>query len=150
MLPLPDGKLLIGSGTETDGGYAVWDPAGEAFVTKINTTQADNHGGAVRPGTSEAWFVARGSDSLTVVSTEAPYAIREILHFGDAPDHLVFSPDGSKAYVMFRGPEPLTGGPVAAGQSPGLAIVDAETRAVIGMLDLGGGDPHWVALRSLP
>ena len=64
LLQLSDGKLLIGSGTETDGGYAVWDPASEAFLTKLNTTQAGNHGGAVRPGTSEAWFVSRGSDSL--------------------------------------------------------------------------------------
>jgi DNA-binding beta-propeller fold protein YncE len=150
MLPLPDGKLLVGAGTETTGGYAVWDPTTETFVTTIDTTQADNHGGATRPGAAEAWFVARGSDSLTVVSTEAPYGIREIYPFGDAPDHVVFSPDGRWAFVAFRGPEPLTGGPVAAGQMPGLAIVDAETRSIISVVDLGGGDPHWVALRPLP
>jgi hypothetical protein len=38
---------------------------------------------------------------------------------------------------------------VAAGQTPALAVVDAESRAIVKLIDLGGGDPHWIALREL-
>ena len=62
----------------------------------------------------------------------------------------MFSPDGTRAYITVRGPEPMTGGQVAAGQTPGLAIVDAETRSILRLVDLGGGDPHWITLRPLP
>jgi hypothetical protein len=71
-----------------------------------------------------------------------------VVPLGDAPDHLVFSPDGRWAYVTLRGPEPLTGGPVAAGQTPALAVVDADSRTIARLIDLGGGDPHWIALRT--
>jgi DNA-binding beta-propeller fold protein YncE len=102
FLPLADGRLMIGRGTETAGGYAVWDPATERFVTSTDTGRADTHGARVRPGSGEAWFVARGGDMLTVVSTAAPYHVVEVLPLGDAPDHLVFSPDGRWAYVTLR------------------------------------------------
>lgn len=150
FLPLPDGRLMIGTGSEAAGGYVVWDPATERFVASVDTGQIDNHGGRLRPGAGEAWFVARGSDTLTIAVTAAPYASHSVLPLGDAPDHLVFSPDGRWAFVTLRGPEPLTGGPIAAGQTPGLAVVDADARTVVRLIDLGGGDPHWIALRAVP
>lgn len=79
-----------------------------------------------------------------------------------APDLADIAPDGSRVYVAFRGPTPLSGDPHSAtGTTPGLAILAVQDGGASGRLvnliplsnvgedGIERADPHGLRVRRL-
>ena len=91
--------------------------------------------------------------------TEHNEFVERIPFVGEAPDLLVFSPDGVFAFILLRGEEPADAGAMAgAGETPAVVVVAVETRQVVDILIQGKptdeGDPpkldyHGIAIRKL-
>lgn len=93
---------------------------------------ADSHGGVLAKGSRYLWVADRAANLITVVDTRTDGVINEFSLLGEsssdpAPDLMGISPDGNRAYVTLRGPNPLTGNFAgvnnAAGSTPGLGII---------------------------
>jgi hypothetical protein len=97
------------------------------------TAGLDTHGTRVSPDGTEMWQVNRVSNDGSVVDTETQEIIDEF-ELTDTPDIIGFSPDGEYLFVTLRGPNPASMPHVAVGETPGVEVIDVESRESIAVL----------------
>jgi DNA-binding beta-propeller fold protein YncE len=115
------------------------------------------------------WLADRAANFIVVVDTATDSIINELdlvgpLSEDPAPDLMALSPSGHRAYVTFRGPNPLTGNNPAVnnakGNTPGLGVLRISEGGRSGSLqtlvpinhivdDIQRADPHGIAVRRL-
>ncbi len=129
---------------------------------------ADSHGGVLTRGSRYLWVADRAANLITVVDTLTDVVVNEFSLLGrstadPAPDLMGISPNGNRAYVALRGPNPLTGNFAgvnnAVGSTPGLGIIRVMEAGRNGYLQaiapvshpidgVERADPHGIGVRS--
>jgi len=153
----PDGReVYVTAGSATASWLYVFDVSAEPALLASHDLSAwgkDAHGAAVRPGTRELWVVHRASGTVTVHPLDRirdPHTPAVVAIGGEIPDLIEFAPDGGRAYLTLRGPNPAPTIPFPlAGKTPGVAIVDAAARSLWKVVPLGDAqqsDFHGVAV----
>lgn len=155
-------KMFINSGSATSGAVYVFDTMTDTLVKTIDTTATgtDAHGMVLVGGGRYLWMANRGQgDTIVVIDTTTEAIVGTITDIGAAPDLLDVSPAGNRVFVSLRGPNNLTGGPPAKGETPGVAVINVQeggrrgTRAFfvpIGDQTAASAvDPHAIAVRTL-
>lgn len=157
-------KIYINSGTATSANLYVFDAATHDLVKSVGVgwTGWDAHG-LVIVGPAERpflWMANRADGNIAVINVNRDAVAGIIPDVGAAPDLMALSPSGRRVYLVLRGPNNLTGGPSAKGQTPGLAILevldDGQRGRKVGFVPIGDqtavspNDPHTVAVRPLP
>jgi YVTN family beta-propeller protein len=152
----PSGEeLYITAGNQQASWLYVFDITGEPkLIATHNLSQLgqDAHGVAIDPVGKALWVVHRVSSNITVHPLTS---IRQAAHqpsvidfVGKTPDLVVLSPDSRLAYVSLRGPKPAPTIPHATvGDTPGVAIIDVESRKLLTVVKLGdqaGADFHGI------
>lgn len=157
----PDGtKMFVNGGARDEKSlYYVFDTATHEVIAKDATRGADAHGMALTPDGSEIWITNRWTGNVAIISTEHNDFIERIPFVGEAPDLLVFSPDGVFAFILLRGGGETDAGAMGgAGELPAVVVVSVETREVVDILiqgkltdegELPALDYHGIALRKL-
>ncbi len=152
-----DGReVYVTAGSATTSWLYVFDVSGEPALRAAHDLSAwgkDAHGAAIRPGTRELWVVHRASGTVTIHPLDRIRAAHTpaVVTIGtEIPDLIEFAPDGSRAYLTLRGPNPAPTIPFPlAGKTPGVAIVDAAARSLWKVVPLGDAqqsDFHGVAV----
>ncbi|GAA0450013.1 YncE family protein [Alkalibacillus silvisoli] len=145
----PDGQqMFVNSGSTELAEYYVFDIETDELIYTGETGGIDAHGVQFTPDDEYLWMVNRVTDDAAIIDPESFEVVEQVEFVGEAPDLLVFSPDGKYAYISLRGPEPATGTHDMAGDTPGVAIIDVETKEKIDLIELEG-DPHGIDLRVL-
>lgn len=161
-LPSPDGsELYVTGGSDAESWLYVFDVSEEPRLVAshdLSEWGLDAHGAAVDRERRELWIVHRASGTLTVHPLEtlhtdpAPVSVLEVA--GETPDLIEISPDGRRAYVSLRGPEPAPTIPFPLkGETPGVAVLDVPGRTLLGVRALGDpeeGDFHGIAVVPVP
>jgi DNA-binding beta-propeller fold protein YncE len=112
---------------------------GTHTAASSGTAGIDPHGTRVKPDGTEMWQVNRVSNDGTVVDTETQEVI-DTFALSDTPDIIGFSPDGEWLFVTLRGPNPASMPHVAVGNTPGVEVIDTETRESVAILQSFGED----------
>lgn len=156
-------KVYINSGSATSSNLYVFDAATAALQKSINVgwTGWDAHG-LVIVGPSDRpflWMANRADSNVAIINVNRDAVMGIIDGVGAGPDLMALSPSGRRVYLILRGPNNLTGGPSAKGQTPGLAILevldDGQRGRRVGFIPIGDQtaasptDPHTVAVRPL-
>jgi hypothetical protein len=154
-------KMFVNSGTAAASWLYVFDLKSDTLVksTNLTSTGTDSHGMVAFPG-GYLWVANRGNgDNIVVVDTRTNEMVGQFTGFGTAPDLMDVSPDGGRVFVSLRGPNNLTGGPPAKGETPGLAVLDVRDGGRTGQhaffVPIGPqgerapADPHAIAVRRL-
>jgi len=137
----------VGAGEDTEGEWYVFNAHTRQLLRTESSRGFDAHGVRFTPDGRHLWAVNRISDNGLVIDARSFRVIEEIDDVGDTPDILDFSPDGARVYVTQRGPVPRSGGVhAAAGDAPGIAVLDAATREVLEVIT---PDPVWSSDRAL-
>ncbi|WP_280769557.1 YncE family protein [Salipaludibacillus daqingensis] len=145
----PDGQhMFANSGSTELAEYYVFDTETDELIHTEETGGIDAHGVAFTPNDEHLWMVNRVTDDAAIIDPESFEVVDSVDFVGEAPDLLVFSPDGKYAYITLRGPEPATGTHDMAGDTPGVAIIDVENQSKVDLVELEG-DPHGIDLRIL-
>jgi YVTN family beta-propeller protein len=128
----------------------------------------DSHGAALTKHGRYLWVADRAANRIVVVDTRTNAVVNEINLVGavssdPAPDLLGFSPQGHRAFISLRGPNPLTanvsGVNNAVGSTPGVGIIRVERGGRRGVLQavarithvvagVERADPHGLAIRD--
>ncbi|WP_137288275.1 YncE family protein [Natronorubrum halophilum] len=95
----------------------------------------DTHGIAFTPDNEELWMVNRDTDDGFVVDPETDEVIDEIENAGTSPDILAASPDGEYMFATIRGPDQQSGPHAIAGDEPGVAALDVESRELVRVIE---------------
>jgi DNA-binding beta-propeller fold protein YncE len=117
-------KVYINSGTAETANLYVFSAASDALMKSMPLTWAgaDGHGLLVVGGGRYLWMGNRATSTIVVINTERDVLAGFITGFGTAPDIMALSPSGNHVFVALRGPNNLTGGPSAKGETPGIAV----------------------------
>ena len=152
----PDGrKMYVNGGSLDTGVWYVFDTTTHEVLhaDPRNSFGLDAHGVALTPDGSELWMVNRASSNAIVIDPATDAVIDYIPFVGESPDILAMSPDGRFAFVTLRGPEPLSGPHAIRGSSPGVSVIDVETRRIVEIVlpetDLRRSDFHGIGVRPL-
>jgi hypothetical protein len=145
--------MLVNGGSADVGVFYVFDTSTHKVVHQADTRGKDAHGVWPSPDGSEIWMVNRVTSNAVVIDAET-FEITAVMDFvGKTPDIVAMSPDGSRAYISLRGPEPVTMPHVAVGQTPGFAVVDIAGRELIEVIQPAQADPksdfHGVGVRVI-
>jgi DNA-binding beta-propeller fold protein YncE len=167
-------RIYVNSGTATSSDLYVFDAASDVLRRhlRLGWSGADGHGMVAVGGAGAAmhaghsmggagarflWMGNRASGNVVILSTAVDAFAGVIEGVGAAPDIMGISPDGRHVYVVLRGPNNLTGGPPAKGETPGVAVLEVlgEGRSgrriafhPIGDQTPGSpNDPHGLAVR---
>jgi DNA-binding beta-propeller fold protein YncE len=151
----PNGdKMYVNGGSVDAGVWYVFDtsthePTGE----ERPSGGLDTHGVWVTPDGSELWMVNRASSNGIVINPSTDEVIFELESVGRSPDIIAMSPDGRRAFITLRGPEPLTGPHAVAGDTPGFSVIDVASRALVEVVQPAEGDEasdfHGIGVRPL-
>ncbi|WP_440764775.1 YncE family protein [Natronorubrum sp. DTA7] len=95
----------------------------------------DTHGVWFTPDNEELWMVNRDTDDGFVVDPETDEVIDEIENAGTSPDILTASPDGEYMFATTRGPDQQSGPHAIAGDEPGVAVLDVESRELVQVIE---------------
>lgn len=149
--PIGSNLMFANSGTINTGNFYMFDIESDELMLTMDTGSdgMDAHGVNFTPDGKELWMINRLSDNIRIFNPQTQQFTETITGVGDAPDLLVFSPDGSKAFITTRGPNPSTGTHDISGQAPGVLIMDVASRSEIQLVQLGNrdmSDPHGIAL----
>jgi DNA-binding beta-propeller fold protein YncE len=149
-----DGRYMFVNGGDHDVGvYYVFDTASHEVVHEGDTRGFDPHGVWPTPNGAEVWMVNRGASNAIVIDADKLEIVDEIEFVGKTPDIIAMSPDGSRAYISLRGPEPVTMPHVAVGETPGFAVVDIAGRELIEVIQPAQDDPksdfHGIGVRVI-
>jgi DNA-binding beta-propeller fold protein YncE len=152
-------KMYINSGTAAAGWLYVFDLKSDNLVksTNLTSTGTDSHGVLALPG-GYLWAANRGNgDNVVVLDSRTDEQVGQFAGFGQAPDLMDISPDGGRVFMSLRGPNNLTGGPPAKGETPGLAVLDVRDGGRSGQRaffvpigpqgERAPADPHGIAVR---
>jgi DNA-binding beta-propeller fold protein YncE len=172
-------KVYINSGTAVTSNLYVLDRASDTILkhVRLSWTGGDGHGMVATGGPTDAahafhvgahphagngrylWMGNRGEGNVVVMNASRDAVVGIITGVGAAPDIMALSPSGRRVYVALRGPNNLTGGPSAKGETPGLAILevldDGRNGRRIGFVPIGEqtsnstSDPHALAVRLI-
>ena len=152
----PDGgKMYVNGGSLDTGVWFVFDTTTHevTHAEPRNSFGYDAHGVALTPDGSELWMVNRASSNAIVIDPATDAVIDYVPFVGESPDILAISPDGRYAFVTLRGPEPLSGPHAIRGSSPGVSVIDVETRRIVEIVlpepDLRQSDFHGIGIRPL-
>jgi YVTN family beta-propeller protein len=153
----PDGRELYVTAGDMHHSYLyVFDIAGSqpglVRTHDLSAAGQDAHGVYVDPVRNDLWVVHRVSSNITVhplaTIREASPGWVTIPFVGKTPDLVAFSPDHRRAFVTLRGPHPAPTIPHATvGETPGVAIVDVESRSLVRVVRIGNqetGDFHGI------
>ncbi|MDZ7362514.1 MAG: hypothetical protein ONB46_17590 [candidate division KSB1 bacterium] len=150
--PPGSGLMFANSGTLTTGNFYIFQTSGHNMVASMSTGAdgLDAHGVAITPNGRQLWMVNRLSDNVKVFDFQQGSFVETIANVGDAPDLMVFSPEGGRAFITLRGPNPSTGTHDIRGLTPGVAVIDVAKRTRTTIIPLGSdpsvSDPHGIAL----
>jgi hypothetical protein len=149
-----DGRhMLVNGGSADVGVFYVFDTSTHKIVHQADTRGKDAHGVWPAPDGSEIWMVNRVTSNAVVIDAETFEITAEMDFVGKTPDIIAMSPDGSRAYISLRGPEPVTMPHVAVGETPGFAVVDIAGRELIEVIQPAQGDPksdfHGIGVRVI-
>lgn len=154
-------KVYINSGTVETADLYVFSAATDALMKSMRLTWAgaDGHGLLVVGGGRYLWMGNRATASIVVVNTERDVVAGFITGFGTAPDIMALSPSGNHVFIAMRGPNNLTGGPGAKGETPGVAVLQVLDGGRSGRRILfvpigdqspaSSVDPHTIAVRVI-
>ncbi len=152
-------RVYINSGTATSSDLYAFDPGTDAMLKHLplSWTGADGHGLVATGGGRFLWMGNRAEHNIVVINTNRDAVVGLISGVGAAPDIMALSPSGRRVYVALRGPNNLTGGPTAKGETPGVAVVEVTDEGRggrrIAFTPIGDqtpaspNDPHVVAVR---
>ncbi len=158
---LLSGKVYINSGTATSSDLYVFDAATDAMLKhiRLSWSGSDGHGLVATGGGRYLWMANRADHNIVVINTNRDTSAGLITGVGAAPDIMALSPSGRRVYVALRGPNNLTGGPTAKGETPGVGIIevteDGRTGRRVGFVPIGdqtaasASDPHTLAVRPV-
>jgi DNA-binding beta-propeller fold protein YncE len=118
-------KVYINSGTAETADLYVFSPATDALMKslRLSWAGADGHGMLAVGGGRYLWMGNRATSTIVVINTERDVMAGFITGFGTAPDIMALSPSGGHVFIALRGPNNLTGGPSAKGETPGFAVL---------------------------
>lgn len=154
----PDGsELYVTSGSMETSHLYVFDVSAEPELVAardLSGVGRDAHGAALDPGRNELWIVYRVTSNASIhplATIRDPEAEVEVVDFvGRTPDLVEIAPDGRRAYVTLRGPNPAPTIPhPTVGERPGVSILDVATRTVIETVhpaDAENGDFHGIVI----
>lgn len=151
-------KMYINSGTASTSDLYVFDGRTDELLAHLPFTPLgarDGHGMALLG--QYLWMGNRASGDIVVVDTATDTHVGTITGVGKAPDIMDISPSGSHLFVVLRGPNNLTGGPPAKGETPGFVVFqvgdDGASGARALFVPIGSqapdspSDPHALAVR---
>jgi DNA-binding beta-propeller fold protein YncE len=151
-------KIYINSGTATSSDLYVLDRVSNELTKHLRLawTGSDGHGLVVTGGGRYLWMANRADHNIAVINTNRDAVVGVLTGIGAAPDIMGLAPSGRRVYAALRGPNNLTGGPTAKGETPGLAIIEVtdEGRSGrrVGFQPIGdqtpasASDPHTLAV----
>ena len=138
---------------EDVGVFYVFDTATHEVVHQGDTRGFDPHGVWPTPNGAEIWMVNRGTSNAIVIDADRLEIVDEIEFVGKTPDIVAMSPDGGRAYVTLRGPEPVSMPHMAVGETPGFAVIDIAARELVEVVQPDEGnaasDFHGIGVRVL-
>ncbi|OFX26684.1 MAG: hypothetical protein A2Z07_01300 [Armatimonadetes bacterium RBG_16_67_12] len=156
-----DDKVYINSGTATSSDLYVFDATTDALMRHVplSWTGSDGHGLLPTNGGRFLWMGNRADHNIVVINTNRDAVVGIITGFGAAPDIMGLSPSGRRVYVALRGPNNLTGGHPAKGETPGVAVLEVTDEGRggrrVAFLPIGDqtpgspNDPHVVGIRPV-
>jgi len=118
-------KVYINSGTVETADLYVFSSVTDALMKsmRLSWAGADGHGLLVVGSGRYLWMGNRATASIVVINTERDVVAGFFTGFGSAPDIMALSPSGNHVFIAMRGPNNLTGGPGAKGETPGVAVL---------------------------
>lgn len=150
-------KIYINSGTANSSDLYVFDAASDSLVKHIPFTPIGRDGHGLVVIGKYLWMGNRASANIAVIDTTTDTHVHTIGQLGAAPDIMSMSPNGDQVFVALRGPNNLTGGPPAKGQTPGVAALAIDGGGLYGWRSLFAAigdqspaspvDPHGLAVR---
>ncbi len=150
----PDGAHMLVNGGSADVGlwYAI-DTSTLEVVKQGESGGNDAHGVWATPDGSEIWMVNRVSSNGIVLDAATLERKGELTDLGKTPDIIAMSPDGERAFISLRGPNPVTAHHVAIGETPGFAVIDIAGRTLEEIVQPAEGnaqsDFHGIGVRVL-
>lgn len=154
-----NGKIYVNSGSATSSDLYVFDPQTDSLMKHLRLAWlgSDAHGMAVVGGGRFIWMANRADHNIAVINTATDSLAGIITGIGTAPDLMDVSPSGRRVYLTLRGPNNLTGGPTAKGETPGVAMLEVldggRSGRRLAFLPIGDqtagspNDPHGIAVR---
>lgn len=155
------GKIYVNSGSATSSDLYVFDPQNDILTKHLRLTWlgSDAHGMAAVGSGRFIWMANRADHNIAVINTATDSLAGVITGIGAAPDLMDLSPSGRRVYLTLRGPNNLTGGPTAKGETPGVAVLEVldggrsgRRLAFLPIGDQTAGsptDPHGLAVRVI-
>lgn len=148
----PSGEhMFVNAGGRELGQWHAMDTRTHAPVHHGESGGHDAHGVWLTPDGTELWMVNRITSNAIVINPATLEEIARIDFVGTTPDIIAMAPDGSRAYISLRGPNPVTMPHVAVGETPGFAVIDVRTRALREIVQPDAGNPasdfHGIAVR---
>lgn len=149
-----DGRYMFVNGGGADVGvFYVLDTSSHEMVHQADSRGFDAHGVWPTPDGAEVWMVNRVTSNAIIIDPDSLEIVHEMEFVGRTPDIIAMSPDGSRAYVTLRGPQPVTAPHVAVGETPGFAVVDIAARELVEVVQPAEGEPtsdfHGIGVRVL-
>ncbi len=149
-------KVYINSGTANSSDLYVFD-TNDNLRKHIPFTPLGNDAHGMAQVGKYLWMAHRPTGNIVVVDTDTDQHVNTISNLGAALDLMDVSPDGSQVFVALRGPNNLTGGAPAKGQTPGFAVLRPGGSGLSGTRTLfvpigdqsvtSTVDPHALAVR---
>ena len=135
-------KFYVNAGSaDTDaadgaGDWWVFDTETHEMIGDTRSTEGyDAHGVMFTPDNEELWMVNRDTDDGIVIDPETDEVIDELDELGESPDILAASPDGEFMFASTRGPEQYSGPHQIAGNTPGVAVIDVDSRELVEVVE---------------
>jgi DNA-binding beta-propeller fold protein YncE len=148
----PSGEhMFVNAGGKELGKWHAMDTRTHAPVHHGESGGHDAHGVWLTPDGRELWMVNSVTSNAIVINPATMEEIARVEFVGKTPDIIAMAPDGSRAYITLRGPNPVTMPHVAVGETPGFAVVDVRTRTLLETVQPDAGNPqsdfHGIAVR---
>jgi YVTN family beta-propeller protein len=148
----PTGEhMFVNAGGKELGKWHAMDTRTHAPVHHGESGGHDAHGVWLTPDGAELWMVNRVSSNAIVINPATLEEIARIEFVGKTPDIIAMAPDGSRAYITLRGPNPVTMPHIAVGETPGFAVIDVRARELLELVQPDAGnsqsDFHGIAVR---
>jgi DNA-binding beta-propeller fold protein YncE len=150
----PDGAhMLVNGGSAEVGVWYAIDTETLEVVRQGQSGGNDAHGVWATPDGSEIWMVNRVSSNGIVLDAATLQQTGELSDVGKTPDIIAMSPDGARAFISLRGPNPVSAPHVAVGETPGFAVIDIAGRTLEQVIQPAEGnedsDFHGIGVRVM-
>ena len=150
----PDGAhMLVNGGSAEVGVWYAIDTETLEIAKQGESGGNDAHGVWATPDGSEIWMVNRVSSNGIVLDAATLERKAELTEVGKTPDIIAMSPDGARAFISLRGPNPVSAPHVAVGETPGFAVMDIAGRSLEQVIQPAEGnadsDFHGIGVRVM-